>query len=175
MSSLNRIILVGTISTDPDLKATTAGDSLLRFSLVVDRPNRQDGLPAQTDTIQVVAWRATAESGKTLKKGDVAYVEGKIVTRNYENNEGQKIYITEVEASDISSITASSTASFTDTSTPKFDAKSTGFQPAVDAGFEPVSSLEMPIEHELNTSSFDFGAPTDSAVFEPEESNEVPF
>ena len=62
MSSLNRVSLIGTLETDADLRQTTAGDAFLKFCLSVSRPERQDGMPVQSDDIDIVCWNQLAES-----------------------------------------------------------------------------------------------------------------
>ncbi len=104
MSSLNRIILVGTLNADPEIRLTTSGESLGKFTLVVERPDRGEGMPRQSDWIQVVAWRQLAEKVQSFQKGQAVLVEGRISTRSYDDNQGQRQYVTEVEAKEINSV-----------------------------------------------------------------------
>lgn len=99
MASHNRIIIVGHTQSDPDSRVTNSGDSFARFQLAVDRPSR-DGMGGLKDYIQVVAWRQLAQD-LSFKAGDLVLVEGRIQTRSYEDQEGKRKYVTEVEARDV--------------------------------------------------------------------------
>lgn len=101
MASLNRIILIGRISSEPEVRSTLEGIPIAKFSMSVDRMwgNSQ---PKQADIFDVVAWRNLADiCGKYLKKSQMALVEGRIQTRSFENQEGVKKYVTEVVAKDV--------------------------------------------------------------------------
>ena len=108
MSSLNKIIIIGNINSTLELKATQEGDSVINFVVDVKRPERQDGIDSLTDRIKVVAWREKAEYVAKLSRGDQVLVEGNIHTRNYDNDEGIKIYVTEIEAREVRNIGSSS-------------------------------------------------------------------
>ena len=106
MSRLNKIILIGTIQSALETKVTTAGQSITSFTIEAARPAAENA-PAQSDIITIVAWEALSVRIQSLSVGDMVLVEGSIRTRNYENNEGQRIYVTEVEARDIKSFSGS--------------------------------------------------------------------
>jgi single-strand DNA-binding protein len=110
MSSLNKIIIIGNINSTLELKATQEGDSVINFVVDVKRPERQDGIDSLTDRIKVVAWREKAEYVAKLSRGDQVLVEGNIHTRNYDNDEGIKIYVTEIEARDVRNIGSASSS-----------------------------------------------------------------
>jgi single-strand DNA-binding protein len=101
LSSLNKIILIGDLTADPDVRLTTAGDALAKFSLAVERPERAEGMPKMVDYIQVVAWRQLAELLKESRKGESFLVEGRIVSRSYDDQDGLRHYVTEVEAKEL--------------------------------------------------------------------------
>ncbi len=102
MSSLNRILLIGHLETQPDVKATTNGDLVARFSLSVPRPDRGEGYQADTDSFPSVAWRQVAEKLQSFQKGDWVLVEGKILTRTYEEDPAKgRQYITEIDVRDV--------------------------------------------------------------------------
>ena len=94
---LNKVILIGRTTRDVDFRRTASGTPVATFTLALD--NRfvlKDGKPT-TDFINCVAWNKTAETmDKYVKKGTMIAVEGRIQTRNYENKDGNKVYITEV-------------------------------------------------------------------------------
>lgn len=96
---MNRVVLVGRLTKDPEVKYTQNGIAVANFTLACNRPfTSQDG-KQEADFIQVQVWRKTAENvGNYLKKGSLAGVDGRIQTRNYENQEGKRVYVTEVIA-----------------------------------------------------------------------------
>ncbi|MFC5406710.1 single-stranded DNA-binding protein [Cohnella soli] len=101
---LNRVILIGRLTKDPELRYTPAGVAVTQFTLAVDRPfssggNREE---READFIPIVTWRQLAETcANYLRKGRLAAVEGRIQVRNYENNEGRRVYVTEVIADNV--------------------------------------------------------------------------
>ncbi|MFH1684366.1 MAG: single-stranded DNA-binding protein [Candidatus Margulisiibacteriota bacterium] len=96
MANLNRIILVGRLTSDPETRSTMEGLPMAKFRLAVDRP--QNG----ADLIDIVAWRRVAEvSGEHLKKGSLALVEGRIQIRSFEDQSGQRRWVTEVVAKNV--------------------------------------------------------------------------
>lgn len=98
MANLNRIILVGKVSDDPELRYTVEGLPIAKFTMAVDRFRGADK-PKETDIINVVAWRKLAEvCGQYLKKGRLALIEGRIQVRTYQTDAGVKKWATEVVA-----------------------------------------------------------------------------
>lgn len=98
---LNRVILIGRLVKDPDLRYTPSGVAVSNFVIAVNRPFLQNG-ERQTDYINCVTWRKQAENLSTyVKKGDQVAVEGMIQTRNYEGKDGKRVYVTEVMAESI--------------------------------------------------------------------------
>ncbi len=96
---LNRIILIGRLTKDPELRYTGAGNAVASFSLAVDRPFGGQSGERETDFINIVTWNKQAETvAQYLKKGRMAAVDGRLQIRNYENQEGKKVYVTEVVA-----------------------------------------------------------------------------
>ncbi|MNW43554.1 Single-stranded DNA-binding protein ssb [compost metagenome] len=99
---LNRVILIGRLTKEPELRYTTSGVAVTQFTIAVDRPFTSQGGEREADFIPVVTWRQLAETcANYLRKGRLCAVEGRIQVRNYENNEGRKIYITEVIADNV--------------------------------------------------------------------------
>ena len=93
---MNRVILVGRITKDPEVRYTSSNIPVCQFSLAVNR-RYQTGNERQADFISCVAWRSSAELlGKYVKKGAQIGVEGQIQTRNYEDAGGVRRYVTEV-------------------------------------------------------------------------------
>jgi len=103
MSSLNRILLIGSVSQKPDVRVSTSGDPFCNFILEVNRPLRSDGLKSGSDLIKVVAWKQVAEQVGQCVQGSQVLVEGKVQTRKVED-QGQVKYFTEVEAKEIKTL-----------------------------------------------------------------------
>lgn len=98
MASLNRIVLVGRLTADPESRATVEGLPVTRFRLAVNRPGLASGENG-ADFIDVVAWRRLAEvCGQYLKKEQLVLVEGRIQNRSFEDQTGQRRWVTEVVA-----------------------------------------------------------------------------
>ena len=93
---INRTILVGRITKDPELRKTQTGVSVVSFTLAVNRQFKKEG-EQEADFINCVAWRNQADFlGNYIKKGALLGVEGRIQTRTYEDQTGKTVYITEV-------------------------------------------------------------------------------
>lgn len=99
MASYNKVILMGRITADPELKQTPSGVSVTNFTLAVDRKYNK-GEEKQADFITVIAWRHTADFiTKYFQKGSAILIEGELQTRTWTDKEGNKRYATEVVAS----------------------------------------------------------------------------
>lgn len=95
---LNRVCLVGRLVRDPDLRRTGNGKAVASFTLAVGRTYKREG-EQEADFINCVCWSKVAENtSQYCSKGSLVSVEGRIQTRSYENNQGQKVYVTEVVA-----------------------------------------------------------------------------
>ena len=103
--SLNKVMLIGNLGRDPELRYTTSGIAVATFGLATNESWKdQDGnLQERTEWHNIVAWRKLAEiCGEWLKKGKKVYVEGKLQTRSYDDrNTGTKKYMTEIVADNI--------------------------------------------------------------------------
>lgn len=116
---LNRVILIGRLTRDPELRYTPSGVATTSFNLAVDRPFTNQQGQKETDFIPIVTWRTQAENvANYLKQGSLVAVEGRIQTRNYENNEGKKVYITEVVADNVRFLESKKQHSIEEGSTP---------------------------------------------------------
>ncbi|MBP3966876.1 MULTISPECIES: single-stranded DNA-binding protein [Paenibacillus] len=100
---LNRVILIGRLTKDPEMRYTPAGVAVTQFTLAVDRPFTSGGQnEREADFIPIVTWRQLAETcANYLRKGRLTAVEGRIQVRNYENNEGKRVYVTEIIADNV--------------------------------------------------------------------------
>jgi single-strand DNA-binding protein len=95
---LNHTVLIGRIGNELELKTTPSGTEVVSFSLAVQRNYSKDA----TDWINIVAWKGTATTiSRYCKKGDMICVEGSIQTRNYDDKDGKKVYVTEIVAEKI--------------------------------------------------------------------------
>ena len=98
---MNKVFLIGRLSRDPELRHTTSGTPVCQINVAISRPVQQGAEP-QTDFINVVIWNRQAENvARYLSKGRQIAIEGRIQTRNYDNNEGKRTYVTEVIASNV--------------------------------------------------------------------------
>ena len=98
MAAFNKVILIGNLTSDLELKQTQNGISVTSFSIAVGRRKVKDQEP-QTDFINCVAWRSTAEFiCKYFQKGKSILIVGSLQTRTWEDQNGQKRYVTEVVA-----------------------------------------------------------------------------
>ena len=94
---LNSVALTGRLTRDVDLRYTQSGTAVGSFTLAVDRQFRSANGERETDFINCVIWRKSAENfANFTKKGSLVGVEGHIQTRTYDNAQGQKVYVTEV-------------------------------------------------------------------------------
>ena len=99
---LNRIVLMGRLTRDPELRKTQSDTPVCSFSLAVDRDHKKDGEKKETDFIDIVAWRATAEFvSKFFTKGRMAVVEGRLQIRDWTDKEGNKRRSAEVVADNV--------------------------------------------------------------------------
>lgn len=100
---LNCCVIMGRLTADPELRTTASGLSVTSFSVAVDRSYARPGEEKQTDFINVVAWRQTAEFvTKYFHKGSMIAVQGSLQSRNYEDKNGNKRTAFEIVASNVS-------------------------------------------------------------------------
>jgi single-strand DNA-binding protein len=100
LKMLNRALLVGRLIRDPELRRTGSGKAVTSFNLAVERNFKSDDQEA--DFINCVCWGKIAENTERYcSKGSMVSVDGRIQTRSYENNQGQKVYVTEVIADSV--------------------------------------------------------------------------
>ena len=94
---INRTVLVGRLTKDPELRRTANDIAVTSFTLAVNRPYTSQSGDREADFIQCVAWRRQAETvERFLSKGSLVGVEGRIQTRTYDDQDGNRKYITEV-------------------------------------------------------------------------------
>lgn len=94
---INNVVLVGRLTADPDLRYTSSGSAVATFNLAVNRNFTNANGNREADFINCVIWRKPAETmANYAKKGTLLGVTGRIQTRNYENQQGQRVYVTEI-------------------------------------------------------------------------------
>ncbi|MBC2258086.1 single-stranded DNA-binding protein [Listeria booriae] len=99
---MNRVVLVGRLTKDPELRYTPAGVAVATFTLAVNRNFTNQAGEREADFINCVVWRKPAENvANFLKKGSLAGVDGKVQTRNYEGQDGKRVYVTEILAESV--------------------------------------------------------------------------
>ncbi len=98
MKSLNKVQLIGRLGADPEIRYTQDGVAVTNFSIATDRPVKKgDKWESETEWHRVIAYRRLGEiAGEYLSKGSQVYVEGRLKTRSWEDDEGNTRYITEV-------------------------------------------------------------------------------
>lgn len=94
---INRVVLVGRITKDPELRRTSSGTAVVSFTLAVDNRFAPKDAENKADFISCIAWNNAAEVlEKYVKKGALLGVDGRLQTRNYDDKDGKKVYVTEV-------------------------------------------------------------------------------
>jgi len=103
MASLNCVQIIGNVGKQPDMRYTPSGNPVTSFSVACNRKYEQDGQSKEeTEWFNVVTWNKQAEScNQYLSKGSLVYVEGRLHTRSWDGQDGQKHYRTEVIASQV--------------------------------------------------------------------------
>lgn len=143
---MNKVILIGNLASDVELKTTTNGTSTCSFRLAVQRRFANAQGVREADFLQIVAWRQTAElCAKYLAKGRKVGIEGNIQTRSYTAQDGTKRYVTEIIADNVEFLTPkgeSTGGSYQQPDAGSYGGDSpTGDAPA---GFTPVNDDELP-------------------------------
>lgn len=99
---MNKCVLVGNLTRDPELAQTSSGISVCKFTLAVNRRYEDANGERQADFINIITWRGLAENcAKYLAKGKKAAVCGQIQTRSYDDKDGNRRYVTEIIADDV--------------------------------------------------------------------------
>lgn len=155
---MNRVILIGRLTRDPELRYTSSNIATASFSLAVDRNFTNQNGEREADFINIVVWRKQAENCKNyLTKGSQVAIEGRIQTRSYDGQDGQKRYVTEVVADNVQFLgtKASNTGSgdnnysqpaFNDNATPYDFASAPNSQPTTDVSNDPFADFGSSIE-----------------------------
>ena len=158
---MNKVILSGRITKDPEIRYTQNGASVVSFSIAVDRPIRDAQGNRQADFINCVAWRSTAEFiSRYIKKGYMLLVEGYITSRSYQGQDGQTRYVTEVVCDNVENLQ------------PRDPSQSQGFaqpQPQTMPSYQgfnnPTYGAQAPQQSYQQPTSFDVNVADDDLPF----------
>ncbi|MDO9491490.1 single-stranded DNA-binding protein [Acetobacterium sp.] len=105
---MNKVILVGRLTRDPEVKNTTTGKAVATFTLAVDRRFKNKDGQKEADFVPIVVWGKQAEfAGQYLSKGSQIGVSGRLQVRSYDAQDGQRRYVTEVVADEINFLSSS--------------------------------------------------------------------
>ena len=133
---MNKVILIGNLTKDPELTTTANGISVARFTIAVQRKYSNEAGERETDFINCVAWRNQGENlHKYCHKGDKIAVAGNIQTRSYEAQDGSKRYVTEVVSDEVEFVNTKKQADGVEN-----QADSTAKQPE----FTPIDDDDLP-------------------------------
>lgn len=103
---MNKVILVGNLTRDPELSETPSGIAVCRFSIAVSRDYANADGNRETDFFNITVWRGRAENcGRYLKKGNKVAIVGSLQNRSYDDKDGNKRYVTDVIANEVEFLT----------------------------------------------------------------------
>lgn len=119
---LNNIVLIGRLTRDPEMRTTTSGSVIARFTLAVERDFAGRNGTKETDFIPIIAWRGLGElAEKYLSKGKMCAVQGQLHIRSYEDKDGNKRTIAEINANNIQFLTPKSSKEQSNGSSGSYD------------------------------------------------------
>ena len=138
---INNVVLVGRLTKDAELRYTPANVAVATFTLAVNRTFKSQSGEREADFINCVIWRQPAENlANWARKGALIGITGRIQTRNYENNQGQRVYVTEIVADNFQMLESKKSASenmqASPTTTSPFDDENP-FKPKMASGSNP--------------------------------------
>lgn len=152
---INRTVLVGRLTKDPDLRYTSSGAAVVSFTVAVNRQFTNSQGEREADFINCVMWRKAAENfANFTRKGSLVGIDGRIQTRSYENQQGQRVYVTEVVAENFSLLESRSSAER---------------RQGNDNGFS--NSQSAPSQQPSSGNPFDGGQSNNSGAQQPNNSN----
>ena len=143
---MNKIILTGRLTREPELRKTTSGVSVTQFSLAVNRDFKNQDGEYEADFINCVAYRKLAETIATYtRKGDKLGVDGRLQIRNYDNSEGNKVYVSEVIVNGIEFLEAKKDKSASNEEVSGIDASKEEIDPFVNNDIQlEIDDSELP-------------------------------
>lgn len=147
MAGVNKVILIGNLGKDPELRYTPGGQPTASFSLATTEKwtDKSGQKQERTEWHNIVAWGKLAELvNQYLKKGRAAYVEGRINTRSWDDRDGNKKYRTEITASQIQFLGGGPGQAGTDAAADTPEAASSGGEPHPEGAQAPVVEENLP-------------------------------
>ena len=146
---MNKVFLIGRLTRDPELRYTSSNVATASFSIAVDRNFTNQNGEREADFINIVVWRKQAENCKNyLTKGSQVAIDGRIQTRNYEGQDGKKVYVTEVVADNVQFLGSkggNTSQAFTDQTTP-YDFAQEPAKETTDVSSDPFADFGSSIE-----------------------------
>ena len=139
MSGVNKVIVIGRLGADPEVKTVSGGNTVARLSVATSEnwTDREGKKQERTEWHRVVVWGKLAElCGKYLTKGRQAYIEGRLQTRSWEDQQGQKKYTTEIVANTVQFLGGGQNASASSGQGDDFGAQDFGPEPSFDSSDE---------------------------------------
>ncbi len=134
---MNKVFLIGRLTKDPDLRYTTNNIPSANFSVAVNRTFTNQNGVREADFINIVVWRKQAENVKKyVSKGSLVAIDGRIQTRNYEDKEGKKVYVTEVVADNVQFLESKGTRNVDSSNVDDIPTTDVKDEPYVDFGQE---------------------------------------
>lgn len=148
---LNKVVLIGRLTRDPDMRFTQSQKAVCSFNLAVNRNFTTQSGEREADFINVVCWGRTAENvSKFLSKGSLVAVDGRIQTRNYDNAQGQRVYVTEVVAESVTFLESKNSGSASPRdygfSEPKQEMNTTSKETSFDSNKDPFADFGNSID-----------------------------
>src|SRR5660397_314 len=142
---MNKVILVGRLVKDPEVKTTQSQIAFCGFTIAVDRKFKKDG-EKTADFISCIAWRQQAEFlGKYFQKGSRVAIVGNLQSRTYDDKDGKKVYVTEAVVDEIEFVDSKKTDGQSDNWKPSADQSA----PVVDNGFYPAMDDDTTLPFDL--------------------------
>jgi len=139
---INNVVLVGRLTRDPELRYTPSNQAVTTFSLAVNRNFKSQNGEREADFISCVIWRKQAENlANWAKKGALIGIVGRIQTRSYENQQGQRVYVTEVVADSFQLLESRESRNNSNTST-----QNTGFGQPEEQNFQNPFGQTSPMD-----------------------------
>jgi single-strand DNA-binding protein len=138
MQGVNKVILMGRLGQDPEVRMTQTGQQVCTMSVATSESWTKDGNKEErTEWHRVVLWGKTAElAGKYLKKGGSVYIEGKLQTRSWQDKDGQKRYTTEIVGNTMQFVGTGGSKSAEQSDAPQMDSFDNGYGSGAQSGYE---------------------------------------
>lgn len=141
---MNRVILVGRLTKDPELRFTPNGVAVSTFTLAVNRSFTNAEGEREANFINIVVWRRPAENvANFLKKGSLAGVDGRVQTRSYEGQNGKRVYVTEVLAESVQFLEPKPSSSQGNDSTSQSSGSQTGYSQPDKDPFSGATQIDI--------------------------------